>query len=676
MEQETAELEQQLAELAEGPDTITARVELLVELANKLVNRDADRVRELNRVLADISGRAGHQPGMAHAIRIDGTLEYLVANYQRALELAQRSRDLFVACQDRSGQAKSLSLLGNITFKMGDYRRALEHNLEALGLRRELDQPEGQGQCLNNIGICYERLGDYSTALEHYLQSLKLKQECGDVRGQANSLMNIGGIYENLKQHQQAMDSYQKSLELFGSIGDRHGQSYSLNNIADCHQAQGQYDQALEHYGRSLEITRQVQDRQCEMIVIMNIGEVYLNRGDRELARQHLEQSIAMADGIADPYYQAVGRINLGELHIKSGQPALGIGVLGKALQLAIELGSKELQVRIHKLLAQAYELDGRQGPALEQFKLFYQAERDMLDQESRQKLDILQARHEMDQAKRETEIQRLKHQELAKAYKELEELASSYDRLNKANFELVELDRLKSDFIGIVSHELKTPLTTLMGYTDYFINGKLGQLTGQQTKAFEAMFRSVKKLNKQISDLLDFTRIESGKLAVAAERFGLKELLDEVVAGQRVLAERKGLRIKRHIGEPFTVTADRARIAQVLDNLVVNAVKFTEQGLIELIAEPAPDRQVKISVTDTGQGIPEESLPRVFDRFYQVEGSSSRKYAGMGLGLAIVKAIVEAHGGEVQVRSTIGKGTTFSFNLPLAEPSPETTRP
>jgi signal transduction histidine kinase len=84
----------------------------------------------------------------------------------------------------------------------------------------------------------------------------------------------------------------------------------------------------------------------------------------------------------------------------------------------------------------------------------------------------------------------------------------------------------------------------------------------------------------------------------------------------------------------------------------------------------------VRISVTDTGPGIPEESLSRVFDRFYQVEGSSSRKYAGMGLGLAIVKAIVEAHGGEVQVRSTVGKGTTFSFNLPLAEPSPETTRP
>ncbi len=259
--------------------------------------------------------------------------------------------------------------------------------------------------------------------------------------------------------------------------------------------------------------------------------------------------------------------------------------------------------------------------------------------------------------------------QRLARAERELKDLSDAYDRLNQSNLELLEMDRLKSDFIGIVSHELKTPLTTLMGYNEYLQGGKLGPLSDQQTRAVEAMARSLKKLHRQISELLDFTRLESGKLTVDPEPFPLKPLVEEVLGGQSVLLEKKGLQAEAAIPRDLAVNADRARIAQVLDNLLVNAIKFTEKGGIRVCAEPrSADGMATVKVSDTGIGIPEEALPRVFDRFFQVETADvTKRQAGMGLGLSIVRAILAAHGGKISVESRVGKGTTFSFSLPLA---------
>lgn len=257
----------------------------------------------------------------------------------------------------------------------------------------------------------------------------------------------------------------------------------------------------------------------------------------------------------------------------------------------------------------------------------------------------------------------------LARLERELEDMSAAYDRLNQANLELLELDRLKSDFIGTVSHELKTPLTTLLGYNEYLQSGKLGPLSDQQARAVDAMSRSLKKLHRQISELLDFTRLESGKLTVAPEPFPLKPLVDEVLGGQRVMLERKGLKAAAAVADDFVVDADRGRIAQVLDNLLVNAIKFTEKGGIRVSAEARlTEGQVMVKVSDTGIGIPQEAIPRVFDRFFQVESAdAARRQAGMGLGLSIVKAIVAAHGGRITVESRVGEGTEFSFTLPLA---------
>lgn len=255
----------------------------------------------------------------------------------------------------------------------------------------------------------------------------------------------------------------------------------------------------------------------------------------------------------------------------------------------------------------------------------------------------------------------------MAKQLKQnLEALSESYDRLSQANAELMELDRMKSNFIANVSHELKTPLTTISGYADYLAMEKLGPLTETQRKGIDVMRRNIKRLTRQIKDLLDFITIESGHFTVDRQPFDIRALMDETASNYHAELDKKRLEIIIESPDKLNVVGDRERILQVIDNLVMNALKFTSKGHILLKAEVGQDGKARIEVSDTGVGIPQESVPRIFERFHQLDGSSTRKYGGVGLGLAIVKTILDAHQSAIEVFSAPGKGSRFSFTLPL----------
>lgn len=248
-----------------------------------------------------------------------------------------------------------------------------------------------------------------------------------------------------------------------------------------------------------------------------------------------------------------------------------------------------------------------------------------------------------------------------------MEALSDSYEKLYQANLRLRELDKLKSQFIANVSHELKSPLTAVVGYTEYLLDGKMGPVSSSQQKGLEVIRRNLKKLTHQIVELVDITSIEAGHLVLNETPFAIRPLLEEVASNYRAEAHKKKIKILVSSAGSTGVRADRDRVMQVMDNLVENALKFSQSGSITLATEAAAEK-VRISVSDTGAGIPAEFLPRIFDRFYQVDGTSTRKYGGVGLGLSIVKAIVEAHGGKIEASSRLGGGTTFSFELPASE--------
>ncbi len=249
---------------------------------------------------------------------------------------------------------------------------------------------------------------------------------------------------------------------------------------------------------------------------------------------------------------------------------------------------------------------------------------------------------------------------------------ARYFEEIQQAAARLREIDRLKSEFLANMSHELRTPLNSILGYAEVMLMGIDGELTPDMQEDVEAIFENGKQLLRLINDVLDLTKIEAGRLTLNKEPVDVLPLLEEARAHNLGLLHRmvKPVEIFVSVDMPLPrVMADPARLAQILNNLLSNAVKFTEAGEIHLRADHNPTMErVCIEVVDSGVGIPTEMLPHLFERFHQVDGSSTRRAEGTGLGLAITKHLVDLHDGEISVTSEVGRGSAFTVCLPVAE--------
>jgi two-component system, NarL family, sensor histidine kinase BarA len=274
-------------------------------------------------------------------------------------------------------------------------------------------------------------------------------------------------------------------------------------------------------------------------------------------------------------------------------------------------------------------------------------------------------------------------HKNLLTARLHIEAVQESYRELQAKNRaleesfqKLKELDRLKSNFLATMSHELRTPLTSVIGYSEMMLEGLGGPLTAEQREYLGIIMEKGENLLQLITSILDITKIEAGRVRLVLSEVELGQLLRDAVSTVLPHARKKSVTL---VCEPAAglprLHCDREKIRQCLINLVSNAVKFTPSGgTVSVGAEPTGADRVGLWVKDTGIGIPEEHQRKVFEVFYQVDGSSTREYGGAGLGLAIVKSFAEAHGGEVLVRSAQDQGSTFTLVLPLA-PAPAQAR-
>jgi signal transduction histidine kinase/HAMP domain-containing protein len=237
---------------------------------------------------------------------------------------------------------------------------------------------------------------------------------------------------------------------------------------------------------------------------------------------------------------------------------------------------------------------------------------------------------------------------------------------IEKKGQELEIASKHKSEFLANMSHELRTPLNAILGYTELIIDKIYGNVPEQIQEVLERVEQNGRHLLSLINDVLDLSKIEAGQLTLSLNDYSMKEVVQTVVTAVESLAAEKKLELKVTVSPEVDYgKGDEQRISQVLMNLVGNAIKFTEEGEVEVEATASSDTFV-VSVSDTGPGLSEGDQQRIFEEFHQVDASSTRKKGGTGLGLSIAKRIVEMHGGRIWVESTLGKGSTFSFTLPV----------
>lgn len=227
----------------------------------------------------------------------------------------------------------------------------------------------------------------------------------------------------------------------------------------------------------------------------------------------------------------------------------------------------------------------------------------------------------------------------------------------------LQRLQKMRSQFIANVSHELRTPIFAIQGYIETLLNGAIHDDNVNMHFLDKANQHTV-SLSNLLNDLIDISMIESGEMRMSFRYFKINELINQVILDNRKIAEDKNLElIYLPARGNLEVFGDKEKLRQVLINLILNAIKYTENGKVEVLVEE-DDKNAKIVVRDTGIGIPENYIDRIFERFFRIDKARSKSQGGTGLGLAIVKHIIEAHNSKVSVKSNVGEGSEFSFLL------------
>jgi signal transduction histidine kinase len=260
-------------------------------------------------------------------------------------------------------------------------------------------------------------------------------------------------------------------------------------------------------------------------------------------------------------------------------------------------------------------------------------------------------------------------------------------DELQRKTSELEQANSIKDDFLSVISHELRTPINVIMGYTSLFNDGVLGEIKPEQQEAVAKIARETKNLLEMINTLLFATTLETGQITIESQEFKVDSLMEELRTNYTATAPTRVIMEWQCPADLPGLNTDRRKLKQILDNLIGNAIKFTEEGSVTIAVRVADRREhsaksigsacdppalsaqplfLEFTVSDTGVGIPGEKLDKIFDKFYQADSSGTRSFGGVGLGLYIAKKFTELLGGRLSVASTEGVGSTFTLTVPL----------
>jgi PAS domain S-box-containing protein len=250
---------------------------------------------------------------------------------------------------------------------------------------------------------------------------------------------------------------------------------------------------------------------------------------------------------------------------------------------------------------------------------------------------------------------------------RDIDERKKAEEMIKEQNIRLRKLDELKTAFLNVTSHELRTPITAIKGHTQLLLKEALGEIPPSQKKALKVILRNINRLDRLIQDILDVSRLESGTMKFIPEKTDIGAMVEQTIETMQAYANEKGIRIHTMVEEGLPLLLiDKERIKQVLMNILNNAIKYSSNGSIVNVNVRREKEEVLFEVQDFGCGIPKDKHEKIFETFYQVDSDKDRRLKGAGLGLSISRGIVLSHGGRIWVESEVRRGSTFSFTLPV----------
>ena len=607
--------------------------------------------------------------------------------FDRAFSYTQKALKLSEKMGFKKGKADTYHVLGKFYDKQEKDLEAVKNYAVGLKLFEEIGDERQVAFSYYYIGTLYSYQGDFPEALKNLYTGLKLFEKIGHKKGIGLCHSGIGIIYGNTDKYEEALKNHGIALKVWKETGDVLGLSECYNNMGLIYEFQGKYPEALENYFASLEIKKELGNKRGIAGVYNNIGAVYQRQGKQEEALENFFNSLKGFEEINEKGGIAMTYLNIGIIESTLNRPAAAKEHYKKALAIAKEMGRKEIIMNIYYNATLDDSTLGDYKDAYENYKQYIVYRDSLTNEDSERKSLAVAMEYEYD--KKEAVIQEeLKTKKLQRnfAFAGLVvmvlfavlgvyffRLRNKKLNVEKQNLELQrrevetikETEQFKSRFLTNISHEFRTPLTLINGHIEVLKeNGRK-----EDFSHFEEIEQNGKRLLTLINQLLDLSKMESGEYKLHYKRGDVLNETNMLVQSFHSYAEQHNISLQVNQTEdvkvslaetPFIYSSEALTV--IITNLLSNAIKYTPSGGSVTVEIDVKDKQLLISVIDTGKGIEAEDIPKIFDRFYQVDDPGKRAYAGFGIGLALVKELAVLHGGDITVESPTDGGCIFTF--------------
>ena len=648
-------------------------------------------------------------------LRISIALELDAGNYYReksGVDYFELASEIASRENKKISFIKALDKIGVRNRRNGKFKTALRFHMAALSLSDSVNDPKLKSIILNNIGVVYRRVDNYQEALSYHMKAMKLADSINDNRTKAMAVNSLGNVYIALNNYNEALNFFKQSLSLEYIRKNKLGIAINLNNIGSAYQAKGDLSKAYEYYMLSLDVNKEINSLLGIGICHSDIGDVHFEKKEYNKALSEFLTSESIFKQTNDKMYLADSYFKAGKSYFSLNQFDKAQKSLQTSLDISKNIGKKVISQKAYTWLAKTFKKQGMFKKALESFEeatklqdsinsiaiqksiIRLQIKYDLETKENQ--IDILQQLQQIDKLEirkqktanllmlvvivlilfviiflsysihtrnQRNQLLQEKNKEIEKAQNELkkhsEDLLVAKQQADKSN-------KAKTEFLANMSHEFRTPLNSVIGFTDLMLSSETDL---EKKEKLSIIKSSSKSLLVLLNDILDLSKIEAGKMEISYQPVNIPQIIIEIYKLFTVHTDAKNIKFSYRIQSNFPeyIIFSEIRFRQILFNTIGNAVKFTDEGeiLLELnFVESNKEDKIDFCfrINDTGIGINKNKLDNIFKPFIQLDGNKQQQ--GTGLGLTITKRLVESMGGEIQVKSDMGVGTSFTIRF------------
>lgn len=564
--------------------------------------------------------------------------------YEPALKLAKEALEFAEKGRNLSAIGRANNIIGIVKRNQGLYSLAFEYFNKSLDCFQDDSELQNKATVLGNIGVIFKNISQYGKALEYYQKALAISDKLESKEISATILGNIGNIYRAMEDYPRALQFQQKALAISEEADDKHAISIHLGNIVNIYANISEFNLALEYFSKALKISEELSNQSSIMHHLGNIGIVYYDLAKFDVAIEYFLKALESAKEIGDSSKIAAWLGNIGQTYANSNYESFNYEIAEKNLLESIsmyeEIGNNAGQAQFLKELSNLYKQQERWKDFAVSFERYH---------ELNNQVKSLEAKQQAEKFVYDREIELMNHERAL---------------LSQKNIELNEANQFKSKLLGVAAHDLKNPLNNIIGSAQLV----LSELTddSEHKEWLVAILSSAKRMAGLVSDLLESSAASLGAILIKPEIFNLSDTVRKIVAIFSTPATKKNQQIDCQIDENVLVHGDEARMIQVLDNLVSNAIKYSPFQADIFVRLSRSGESIRLEVQDEGQGLSEADLTKLFGQFQRLSSLPTGGEHSTGLGLHIAKHIVELHGGKIWAESK-GKaqGTTFFVELP-----------